>query len=132
MLSKKWQRFLTDTDVIPTNKPLFPLKFLFILALCASVIFYRFVYIYLYEVPISKYLYDYKISYTSKTYIEGFFLSTWVIFIVVLLFRISNFILDKFIMPLLRITYIIILKILYSLISLELMNIFFNSFFKSK
>ncbi len=115
MLSKKWQRFLTDTDVIPTNKPLFPLKFLFILALCASVIFYRFVYIYLYEVPISKYLYDYKISYTSKTYIEGFFLSTWVIFIVVLLFRISNFILDKFIMPLLRITYIIILKILYGL-----------------
>ena len=112
MLSKKWQKFLTDTDVIPTNKPLFPLKFLFILALCASVIFYRFVYIYLYEVPISKYLYDYKISYTSKTYIEGFFLSTWVIFIVVLLFRISNFILDKFIMPLLRITYIIILKIM--------------------
>ena len=95
MHASKWQKFLTKTDVIPSDKPLFPLRFLFIIAVCSSVIFYRFVYIYLYNSPLSKYLYDYRISYLSKTYIEGFFISTWIIFIGVLLFRISDFILES-------------------------------------
>ena len=115
MKIRKWQSFLTDTDVIPTNKPLFSLRFLFILAVCASVIFYRFVYIYLYNVPISKYLYDYKISYTSKTYIEGFFLTAWVIFVVVLLFRISDFILNTILIPIFQIIFLGIGNILYAL-----------------
>ncbi len=115
MKKQKWPKILTDTDVIPTNKPLFSLRFLFILAFCSSIIFYRFVYIYLYNIPISKYLYDYKISYISKIYIEGFFLSTWVIFIIVSLFRLSDFILEKILIPLYTFISKGIMEIIYTI-----------------
>ncbi|MBP3616212.1 MAG: hypothetical protein J6J27_04905 [Alphaproteobacteria bacterium] len=114
MHASKWQKFLTKTDVIPSDKPLFPLRFLFIIAVCSSVIFYRFVYIYLYNSPLSKYLYDYRISYLSKTYIEGFFISTWIIFIGVLLFRISDFILESILIPVWKILSIAFFRILYT------------------
>ena len=115
MLAKKWRRFLTDTDIIPTDKPMFPLRILFILAICSSIIFYRFVYIYIYNSPLSKYLYDYRISYTSKTYIEGFFISTWVVFITIFLFRLSDTIFEKIILPIYKILNIIFFHILYTL-----------------
>lgn len=115
MKAKQWQDLLTNTDVIPSNKPLFSLRFLFILAACATIIFYRFVYIYLYNIPIAKYLYDYKISYASKTYIEGFFLSTWIIFIIVGLFRLSDFIIEKILSPLFKIISNGTMQILYTL-----------------
>ena len=115
MKAKQWQEFLTNTDVIPSKQPLFSLRFLFILAVCATIIFYRFVYIYLYNIPIAKYLYDYKISYASKTYIEGFFLSTWIIFIIVGLFRLSDFIIEKILSPLFKIISNGTMQILYTL-----------------
>lgn len=114
MLARKWRRFLIKTDVIPSDKPLFPLRFLFLLAICSSIIFYRFVYIYIYNTPLSKYLYDYKISYSSKTYIEGFFISTWVIFIVIALFRLSDFILEYFVIPIWKILSLTFFHILYT------------------
>ncbi|MCR5506937.1 MAG: hypothetical protein K6F04_03770, partial [bacterium] len=115
MLARKWRRFLTNTDVIPTSQPLFSLRFLFLLAICSSVIFYRFVYIYIYNTPLSKYLYDYKISYSSKICIEGFFVSTWVIFTTVWLFRISDFILEKIVIPVFKILNLGFFHLLYTL-----------------
>ena len=115
MLARKWRKFLIRTDVIPSDTPLFPLRFLFLLAVCTSIIFYRFVYIYIYNTPLSKYLYDYKISYDSKIYIEGFFISTWIIFITVFLFRISDFLLEYIIIPIWKILSLAFFRLLYAL-----------------
>ncbi len=113
MFAKKWRRILTKTDVIPSDKPLFSLRFLFILALCATIIFYRFVYIYLYNSPIVENLYDYKISHIGKTYIEGFFLTTWTIFFVILLFRIGEYSFEKILIPSVNIIGNLIIGLLY-------------------
>ncbi|MBD5405943.1 hypothetical protein HDR59_05350 [bacterium] len=114
-MKKNWKKFLTNTDVIPTNKPLFPLRWLFILALVASIIFYRFVYIYLYPSKLGKILYDYNISHTSKIYIEGFFLTAWVIFLTAFLFKVSGLLYDYIIIPIIKILYYLLMKTLYGL-----------------
>ncbi len=114
-MKHNWKNFLTNTDIIPTDKPLFPLRFLFVFALIASGIFYRFVYIYLYSTPLSTILYDYKISRTSQIYIEGFFITAWIIFITVALFRISEILYDKIIAPLFKFIYFILIEFLFIL-----------------
>ena len=114
-MKHNWKNFLTNTDIIPTDKPLFPLRFLFVFALIASGIFYRFVYIYLYSTPLSTILYDYKISRTSQIYIEGFFITAWIIFITVALFRISEILYDKIIAPLFKFIYFILIELLFIL-----------------
>lgn len=114
-MKKNWKKFLTNTDVIPTNKPLFPLRWLFILALISTAIFYRFVYIYIYPSKLHKILYNYQISHTSQIYVEGFFLTAWVIFLTALLFKISGIIYDYILLPVTKILYFLILKILYIL-----------------
>lgn len=114
-MKHNWKKFLTNTDIIPTDKQLFPLRFLFVFALIASGIFYRFVYIYLYSTPLSTILYDYKISRTSQIYIEGFFITAWIIFITVALFRISEILYDKIIAPLFKFIYFILIELLFIL-----------------
>ncbi len=113
MFKEKWKEFLTDTEIIPTNTPLIPLRILFILASASTIIFYRFVYIYTHNQPIAKYLHDYHISYIGKTYIEGVCLTLWVIFLIVFLLRISNTLYIKFILPLIRIFSLVLIEILY-------------------
>ncbi|MBD5398601.1 hypothetical protein HDR60_03795 [bacterium] len=114
-MKKNWKKFLTNTDIIPTNKPLFPIRWLFIFALVASIIFYRFVYIYIYPSKLGEILYNYKISHTSQIYIEGFFLTAWVIFLTAFLFKISGLLYDYIIIPLIKILYYLLMKILYAL-----------------
>lgn len=114
-MKKNWKRFLTQTDVIPTDKPIFPLKFLFTLAIIGSTIFYRFVYIYLYPSELGEVLHNYNITHTNQIYIEGFFLTTWVIFITVFIFRISLFLYDKILIPTTKILHILITTGLYNL-----------------
>ena len=107
-----WKNILTNKDTFPDNKFIFSLKTIFIFTICSTLIFYRFVYIYLYDTKLSNILYNYEISKTSKLYIEALFIIAWTIFIITTLFRLSEFIYDKIIIPITKLIIYLIAKII--------------------
>ena len=107
-----WKNILTNKDTFPDNKFIFSLKTIFIFTICSTLIFYRFVYIYLYDTKLSNILYNYEISKTSKLYREALFIIAWTIFIITTLFRLSEFIYDKIIIPITKLIIYLIAKII--------------------